>query len=99
MSSSAIVIPEWIGWVGVLVAIVFWGSFGVFTKLKTVRDANVNPVFFQLYMSVAVFLSGFVVLAWSPWTFGWYGIVGGSLWAVGQLLAIVSIRLLGLGIT
>jgi hypothetical protein len=61
------------GYLAVLGSIVAWGLFAVPIKSKRVVEANIDPVVFQVYFSVAVFVSSWLVLAVVPFTFTWWG--------------------------
>jgi hypothetical protein len=69
-----------LGWIGVVVSIVFFGSTMVPLKYKPVQDAQVDPMVFQLYYSVAIFALNWLVLTYTEFHFTYWGIVGAALW-------------------
>jgi len=86
------------GYLAVLGAILFFGSFGVPLKTKRVQEAKVDPVVFQMYYSISIFLSSWIVLAYNPFVFTYYGIVGASLWVPASILSIAAINFLGMSV-
>ena len=87
-----------IGYLAAAGAILCFGSFGVFIKAPAVRKANVDPVVFQCYYSLAVFLTTWVLLIFDSFAFTWHGVGGAALWVPASLLAIVAINLAGMAI-
>jgi len=87
-----------LGWLSVGLAITFHGSFGVPIKKKAVLEANVHPIIYQLYKSFWCFVTSFIVLFWKDFVWTNWGIVNGAIWIPAGVLAIVGIRLIGLGI-
>jgi len=85
------------GYLAVLGANIFFGSFGVPIKSKKVTEAQVDPVIYQAYKSFAVFASSWLVLLYVDFYFTWWGFVGASMWVPNGILAIISIRMIGLG--
>lgn len=83
---------------GAAVAILFWGTFAVPMKTKSVEDAKLNPFVFQLYMSVGIFLSSWLVLLVEPFAWTPYGAVASFIWATGSLFAVPTIRDLGVSV-
>ena len=86
------------GYLWVLGAVFFFGSFGLPVKTPAVQRANVDPVVFQCYYSLAVFVSSWLVLFIQPFAWTWYGIAGASLWVPSSVLAITGINLIGMAI-
>ncbi|KAF0972001.1 hypothetical protein FDP41_009697 [Naegleria fowleri] len=91
-------VPEWFGWIGVVICILAWGTFGLPLKVKWVQQANMNPFIFQFYFSSVVFITSFIVLAWNDWYFSLWGMLGAACWVPCSLLSLVAISKLGLGI-
>jgi hypothetical protein len=69
-----------LGWIGVATAVVFFGSFAVPLKLKRVQDAKVDPMVFQLYYSIAIFVLNWLILTYNEFHFTYWGIIGAALW-------------------
>merc|ERR1719265_1059684 len=92
-----------VGWVGVLGAVVAFGCYGILIKTPAVVAAEVNAMVFQVYYSVAV--SSTLFLIWvcaassEPVTFNGDSFAMGSLfavlWILSQLFAYEAIKRLG----
>ena len=87
-----------VGYLCVAGAAVCFGSFGVFVKAPAVQRAQVDPVVFQIYYSLAVFLSSWLLLIFYPFSWTWFGVAGAALWVPSSLLAILAINLAGMAI-
>jgi drug/metabolite transporter (DMT)-like permease len=79
-------------------AAVCFGSFGVFVKVPAVQRAQVDPIVFQIYYSLAVFLSSWLLLIFHPFSWTWLGVAGAVLWVPSSLLSILAINLAGMAI-
>eukprot|EP01088_Endostelium_zonatum_P013393 TRINITY_DN2792_c0_g1_i1.p1 TRINITY_DN2792_c0_g1~~TRINITY_DN2792_c0_g1_i1.p1 ORF type:complete len:372 (-),score=39.61 TRINITY_DN2792_c0_g1_i1:80-1195(-) len=86
------------GYLAVAGSIVFFGSLGVPVKSKRVQDAKIDPFVFQLYFSLAVFLTSWLVLIYNDFHFVWEGIVGAALWVPASVLSFFVIKYLGLSV-
>jgi glucose uptake protein GlcU len=87
------------GWVGVITAIIFFGSFAVPLKSKRIAAIQLDPMVNQLYMMVSIFVSNWLSLAVDPdFEFSPYAIAAAALWVPGNCLAVVAIKFLGLGV-
>ena len=81
------------GYLGVLVAILAWGSYMVPLK----RYHNISPLWFQGWLSIGVGLSSLALGAWrgfpsfSPW-----GLFSGLAWTLGALSSFLAVRHEGL---
>ena len=53
---------------------------------------------FQLYFSLAIFISSWLVLAYNPFVFTWWGVAGAALWTPASILSLAAINDLGLSI-
>lgn len=78
--------PILLGWLFEVGAWVFFGSFAIPVKLPSVRRLRVDPIVFQSYKSAMVFLTGWIVLLWSPFSFTPWGIMSGLFWVPGGML-------------
>jgi glucose uptake protein GlcU len=87
------------GYLAVLGAIFFFGSIGVMIKSKKLAEAKVDPMVFQLYYSVAIFISSWLVLSYNSFVFTYWGIVGAALWVPASILSIFAIKYAGLSIS
>jgi len=74
------------GYLAVAGSALFFGSFGVPLKTKRVQNANVDPVIFQIYYSISIFVSCWLVLTYNPFVFTPWGIVGAALWVPASIL-------------
>jgi len=87
-----------IGYIGVAVSVVFFGTMALPVKLKRVLDAKADPVVYQVYVSATIFILGWVTLIFAPFRFTYLGIIGAALWVPFSILSIFAIHNLGLGI-
>jgi len=87
-----------VGYLAVAGAVLFFGSFAVPLKTRRVQEANVDPVVFQLYYSLSIFCSSFLVLAYNPWVFTPFGIAGAAFWVPASILSIFAINYLGMSV-
>eukprot|EP01114_Cavostelium_apophysatum_P020785 TRINITY_DN7058_c0_g1_i1.p1 TRINITY_DN7058_c0_g1~~TRINITY_DN7058_c0_g1_i1.p1 ORF type:complete len:338 (-),score=36.71 TRINITY_DN7058_c0_g1_i1:250-1263(-) len=86
------------GYLAVLGSILFFGSFAVPLKSRRVEEANVDPVIFQLYYSIAVFALSWLVLTYNPFVFTYLGIASAALWVPASILSIAAINHLGMSV-
>jgi glucose uptake protein GlcU len=88
----------WEPFVGVIVAILFWGSFAVPLKSQTVAECNLHPLWFQLYCGLGVSLSSLVFLAVEPGCisdFTPWGVVSAFMWVLANSAAMGAVQILG----
>jgi len=90
---------ELYGYLAVLGAIFFFGSIGVMIKSKKLAEAKVDAMVFQLYYSLAIFISSWLVLSYNSFVFTYWGIVGAALWVPASVLTIFAIKYAGLSIS
>ncbi|PRP78327.1 zinc carboxypeptidase [Planoprotostelium fungivorum] len=90
------------GYAAVVGAILFFGSFAAAVPLKSRRvvKANVDPVVFQVYYSISIFLSSWIVLAWAhdEFRFTYYGFISAACWVPASILSIFAINHLGMSV-
>lgn len=87
-----------VGALAVAGAIVCFGSFGVPIKSCRVLEAQVDPLIYQLYKSLACFGSSLTVLLFKNFSWTWWGMVGATVWVGTGTLAIYAIQQAGLGL-
>ena len=87
-----------LGYIAVILAILFFGSFALPVKTPSVVKAQVDPAVFQLYYSVAVFASSWLILLYVPFSFTAWGIVGALLWVPSNILALNAINYIGMAL-
>jgi len=98
-SEEASNISAVVGYVAVSISIFAWGTFGVFMKTKKMQDISIDPMVFQLYMTVAIFITSFFVLIYTQkFLFTWYGVFGALLWTIGSVCSVYGIQNLGLSV-
>ena len=85
------------GYIAVIGANLFFGSFGVPIKSKKITESKVNPLIFQSYKTIAVFLTSWLILTYNEYYFTWWGFVGASMWVPNGVLTVIIIRKIGLG--
>jgi len=79
----------------VLGAWVFWGTYPAPFKSPSVTKANIDPFVLQCMKSSCVFITSWIVLAWEPFYFTPWGLVGAALWVPAGLFFITSVKLTG----
>lgn len=83
------------GYIGAAVAAVFFGSNYVTTKVAPTGDG----VLFGWFMSIGILLVGYLCAAiGGTFIFVPSGLIGGSLWALGNLFVPAAINMVGLGL-
>jgi len=96
------------GFLLALSSAMFNGSFMVFSKLPSVRSAEVHPLIFQLYTSIGVFLSSLLTIPFIlhyydsifPTAAGFgFGLLGGALFVFAVAFSLLAVPLAGLSIS
>ncbi|BBN10202.1 hypothetical protein MPTK1_5g01810 [Marchantia polymorpha subsp. ruderalis] len=86
------------GLIAAVAAMVFFGSYAVPLKFPVVVAAQVDPIVYQTYKSFACFATSWLVLIYVPLRFTWWGMVGASMWCTTGIVAIMAVRLAGIGV-
>ncbi|GAB5364390.1 hypothetical protein AAMO2058_000965800 [Amorphochlora amoebiformis] len=81
---------------GVTVSLIGWGSFTLPMKVKSVADANLDSMVFNMYMSIGVALSSLPILFFEPWAFTWWSTLGAALFAPGCLFCVLTVEWIGI---
>jgi len=84
---------QWIGWVGAIIAILFFGSNYIPVKTFDTGDG----LFFQWILCFGIWLTGLVVnmfLGQPP--FFLPVLLGGVLWTTGNLMVVPIVKMIGL---
>jgi len=95
-------VPDYVwGYIAVVIAALAWGSFGVFTKTEAIREAKVDPMIIQCYMSVAIFLVSWLaaVVPSVGVSITYWGVIGAAIWTPASCASIFGIKYLGLGVS
>ncbi len=88
-----------VGWVGVFLSVVTFGSFALPMKSPPVlQSTDVGPMGFQIYMSMTIVLTSFLVLITQPWSFTWFGTASAALWVPTSLLSLVAVKFIGISV-
>lgn len=89
-------VPLWIGYIAVLIAVVFFGSNLVPAGKYPIGDG----LSFQFFMCCGIWLTGLVIdlFVKSP-QFYPIVLIGGILWTTGNILSLLVIRINGLGMS
>jgi hypothetical protein len=77
-------------------AILGWGSFGFPIKYWKVTD--INPIIIQLYFSLSIFLSSWLILLYTEFHFTYLGVIGASMWVTSSIMSFLAIKFAGLAI-
>jgi len=91
--------PSYYGYLAALCAIFMFGSFNIPLKSNRTQQANPDPMVFQIYMNVAIFLSSWLVLSYNPLYLTSWGILSAVLWMISSLLSIFAIQNAGLAVS
>ena len=81
---------------------VFNGSFTVFAKVDAVK--NVDPILFNFYVCVGVFVSSLLVIPFlgsldvSWFVFSWFSFAAGALFVFAGLFSFLAVPLVGIAI-
>ncbi|ESP03690.1 hypothetical protein LOTGIDRAFT_137008 [Lottia gigantea] len=88
------VYPEYVGFICAGVAVIFYGSNFVPVKKYETGDG----MFFQWILCSAILASGLVLQAIRPSTFYPICLLGGAIWATGNICVVPIIKTIGLGL-
>jgi len=97
LSLDSVLNSKVFGYIGAVIAILFFGSNYVVTKKFPIGDG----LAFQWFMAIGILVCGYIVqfiASTPPFVFDYYGIIGGGLWAVGNAMVPTIINLVGLGL-
>ena len=67
-------------------------------KLKRVKNSGVDAGILQAYACITVSLSAFIVLAFEPFIFSPWGILGALLWILSQLAAVNGFSMISIAV-
>jgi len=76
-----------------------FGSFNIPLKLPSTLKAKPDPMVFQIYINIAVFLTSWIVLSYTPFILTYWGIVSGALWVTSSILSIFAVTYSGLAVS
>jgi len=91
--------PEYYGYLAAVCAIVAFGSFNIPLKSERVQRANADPMIFQIYMNIAIFITSWLVLSYNEMSLTVWGILSAVLWIIASLLSIFAIKNAGLAVS
>jgi len=86
------------GYLTIIGANIFYGSFGVPIKRPEVLRAQIDPVVYQFYKTFAVFCLSWLVLTYKSFSFTFWGFLGAAFWVPTGVCIVIAIRFSGLGI-
>ncbi|CAF1454949.1 unnamed protein product [Didymodactylos carnosus] len=90
------VLPTYVGYIGVLVAVGFFGSFLVPAQKLRIHDS----FSYQFFMSVGIWTTGLLInLILQSTVFFPLVLIGGFLWASGNILSLHVIQINGVGLS
>ena len=87
-----------IGFLWVAGAWVFFGSFSVPVKLPSVRKLQVTALVFQSYKTMCMFLTSWLVLAMTEFSYTPFGFASGLFWVSGSLLTVMGFQYAGIAV-
>lgn len=86
--------------IGVVGAILAWGSFTVPMKAEAVKAAQLDAMVFQGYMCLGIVLSSCILLAIPgvQWQWTWWAVLSAVLWVPGSLCSVLAVNHLGIAV-
>eukprot|EP00698_Gefionella_okellyi_P001374 TRINITY_DN11319_c0_g1_i1.p1 TRINITY_DN11319_c0_g1~~TRINITY_DN11319_c0_g1_i1.p1 ORF type:complete len:371 (+),score=69.48 TRINITY_DN11319_c0_g1_i1:45-1115(+) len=98
LNATVPVVSTAMGYAGVAVSVLFFGSFGVLLKSKRVQETNVDPLIFQLYYSFGISVINWLILSYNKFVFTWFGAVLALMWVPASVIALYAVNFSGLAI-
>lgn len=87
------------GWMAAFCSMLAFGSFGVPIKSKRAQSVDVDPLVFQSYKTIMVFLTSWLVLlAGEDFSFSPWGLVSAAFWVPGGVATVYAVKTAGLAI-
>ena len=83
------------GYIAVVFCFIFFGTNAIPLKFKSVKEAKVNPIIFQLYASTAIVITSCFIL-FEDVQFIWWGVAGSALWTPSAVISYVAIDRIGI---
>ena len=84
-----------IGYICAILSILSWGSFGLPLKYFNVK---LNPILIQIYFSISIFITCWLILIFIPFKFTFIGFIGAAIWIPCSILSFIAIKLAGLAV-
>ncbi|KAJ6238063.1 transmembrane protein [Anaeramoeba flamelloides] len=88
-------LPLWFGWMSVVIAIFFWGSFAAPARSAV---TGIDVMVYQVLFAFGIMIFSWFPVIWSPFQFTWFGFYGALLWVPCSCLSFFGIKFVGLGI-
>ncbi|KAJ3435125.1 transmembrane protein [Anaeramoeba flamelloides] len=88
-------LPLWFGWLSVVIAIFFWGSFAAPARSAV---TGIDVMVYQVLFAFGIMIFSWFPVIWSPFQFTWFGFYGALLWVPCSCLSFFGIKFVGLGI-
>jgi len=96
----------WFGWpnttwgyIFTMISVLCFGSFNIPLKLERTQKANPEPMIFQIYMSTGIFLTSWIVCAYTDFVFTVWGLLSAALWVTASIMSIFAITNVGLAVS
>ena|SRR3990167_7408146 len=86
------------GYSAVFLCFVFFGTYSVPFKFKTVRQANIHPIIYQLYTAIAIAFCGLFIL-FTEVQFVWQGVLAAALWTPASIVSKIAIERIGVAMS
>ena|SRR3990167_2427551 len=83
------------GYLAVVACFILFGTNTTPLKFKSVKEANINPIIFQLYASTAIAVSSCFIL-FADVQFIWWGVAGAALFTPSAVISYVAIERIGI---
>ena len=87
-----------LSWLGVVAAVLGWGSFTAPMKAAAVQRAQLHFLVFALYQALGIFLSSLLLLAFLPWSFTWWAVLSAAAWVPANMAAVLCVRFVGIAV-
>lgn len=81
------------GFIAAAICVLAWGSYLV--PLKKYKECE--PLYFQALQAVGIVLSTLLITIINGlWFFSWWGVLSGTVWAIGSIMSLFAVRKEGL---
>ena len=89
-----------LGWIGLVCALVLFGSIGIMVRIPSVMEACIDPMIFQVYQSLGIIFVSMVVAIYQIGSgvrlkFTWWGTLAAGIIYTAQAFAYNGVRGLG----
>ncbi|KAJ3438928.1 transmembrane protein [Anaeramoeba flamelloides] len=90
-------LPAWFGWVSVISAVLFWGSFAAPAR-SVIKKHSIDPMVYQVLFNFWIMCVSWLPLLWSSFQFTWFGFYGAFLWVPCSICSMFALKFIGIGL-